>query len=341
MGKLLKKAVTVLCAFLSAFLILCLLVRCYHRGPGYEPNPLENTDFVWTPGGSWFHVHEGVSWGRMDDRGFNNPTAVQNPDIVIVGSSHMENTYVTQDRLLSVQLQNRLGDRATVYNMGISGGRLSNSLSYLPKTLEAFEKPPRLILMEAFELGLTEQTVQQILDGEIPSIYHPTSSWKGFLLQFPYVGKLLTQMNLGLWDLLNPPRKPAPAPIYEPPTELLPADAPEGQIYDPIFARLRELKETYGTEILIFYYPSEDIREDGSLNYPQDPWLLVFQKKCRENGIGFLNVTENFYELYEQEHKLPHGFITGEIGAGHLNGDGLRTIADAICQWIREKEAGI
>lgn len=338
---ILRKILKVLASGLAAFAILCCLMCGYCLSPMFTESRFGNTDFVWPAHAPWFQMVEGISWGQFDDWGFNNPQVIENPDILVLGSSHMEATYIMQEELLSSQLQQLLGGEATVYNMGISGNNLMKSLQYLPRTLEIFEDGPDLILIEANAFGMTQEDVSRILNGEIPSIYAPKPDWQKPILGLPALRLLAKQKNLGLFKLLNPPRKPAPAVDYELPGEPLPADSPEGEVYDPLFSYLKDLQDSSGTQILIFYQPTEELQKDGTVFFPQDPMVRVFEKKCRDSGIGFLDLTGKFQDLYSREHLLPHGFITGRIGTGHLNAHGHRAIAEAVNQWIQERKGEI
>lgn len=44
----------------------------------------------------------------------------------------------------------------------------------------------------------------------------------------------------------------------------------------------------------------------------------------------FLNMADRFEKMYTEEHHVPHGFITGEIGSGHINKYGHKAIAEGI-----------
>ena len=333
-----KKLLKLACAGLTALAILCFFCAVYNRTPMYRPSTLGNTDFVWPGGAAWSQMIEGISHGRFDAWGFNNPAVREDPDILLLGSSHMEGTYVNQDRLLTVQLEKLLEGRATAYNMGISGCHLPQTLQSLPKTLEVYENPPGLILIESHDLYLSQEQVSSILEGTIPSIFTPKPGWLRPILSLPYLRLMAQQKNLGLLNLLNPPRKPAPAEVYEEDRTLLPPDAAEGGVYDPIFQQLQALQQQYGVTFLIFYQPTEELQKDGSVIFPQDPRVLVFEQKCRDYGIAFLNMTESFETMYTRDHRLPHGFITGRIGTGHLNADGHEAIARAVFDWICQQE---
>ena len=335
---LFKKLCRTAAAGLCAFLILCVLSLCYFQRPMYLPSEFGNTDFRWPAGGRWLQMIEGISWGQFDQWGFNNPQVVENPEILVLGSSHMEATYVRQSQTMAQQLQGLLGDRGQVYNMGISGNHLPKSLQYLPATMEIFEQPPRLIIIEAQSLEMSDWAVGTILDRSIPSIYSPRPRWQEAILGLPYLRLLAKQQSLGIGDLLLPERSPGPAPEPEPALPMFPADAPEGSTYGPLFSEIQDLQQQYGTAFLVVYHPLESLQEDGSVRFLRDPYAEMFDYQARQYGIGFLDLTEDFEELYRQEHRLPHGFATGEIGFGHLNRDGHRVAAQAVYRWITEKE---
>ena len=335
---IIKNLLRILGAGITAFAILCVLCFFYYNTPMCVPSTLGNTDYVWPANALYIQMTEGISAGRFDAWGFNNPWVVEEPDILVLGSSHMESTYVPQEKLLSEQLARGLEGRAAVYNMGISGCHLPQTIQYLPKTLEAFEKPPRLLLIEAHDLYLSQEQVQQILSASVPSIFAPKPRWLEPILGLPYLRLMAQQKNLGLLNLLNPPRKPVPEELASLPVDPYPEDVPEGNAYDPVFSFLQELQEAYGVQILIFYQPTEELQKDGSVFYAQDPWVRVFEGKCREYGVEFLNMTDKFYEIYESEGWLPHGFVTGRIGSGHLNAYGQQAIAEEVLDWISRKE---
>ena len=336
--KFLKTTGKILGAGITAAAILCVFSFFYYRTPMCVASTLGNTDYVWPANSSWSQMVEGISHGKFDAWGFHNPQVTENPDILLLGSSHMEATYVSQEELLTVQLEKLLGGRASAYNMGISGCHLPQTLQYLPKTLEVYDTPPRLILIEAHDLYLSEDQVTEILEGSIPSIFAPKPAWQEPIYALPYLRLLAQQKNLGLFTLLNPPRRPRPQETFELPGEPLPEDAPEGRVYDPLFDYLKELQHEYGVKFLIFYQPKEELQKDGSALFLRDPWIQVFSRKCREYGIAFLDVTEQFEQMYRQEHLVPHGFSTGLIGSGHLNANGHRAIAQAVYGWILAQE---
>lgn len=336
--KIIKNLLKIAAAGLTAFAILCGLTLIYYQKPMYRKSQFGNTDFNWPSGSRWQLMTEGISRGRFDQWGFNNPEIVENPDILVLGSSHMEATYVRQSETMAQQLQQLLEGRATVYNMGIAGNHLPKSLQYLPDTLEIFEKTPRLIVIEAQAVEMDGETVRKIMDHTLPSIYEPKSEGEKVILGLPYLRLLAKQKSLGLLDQLFPPRKPPEIGPAVPPQPVLPADAPEGEVYDRLFPWLQQLQQKYSTQILIFYHPTQALRPDGGAEFQKDPYVQVFAEKCALHGIGFLDLTEDLEALYLREHKMGNGFCTGEMGTGHMNAWGHQAAARAVYDWIVQKE---
>ena len=88
-------------------------------------------------------------------------------------------------------------------------------------------------------------------------------------------------------------------------------------------------------KLIIMYHPTGVLQEDGSASFGEnDPYLAMFDSKCQQYGISFVDMTKPFMQMYDQEHKLPHGFITGKIGSGHINADGHAKIAEELAKCI-------
>ena len=92
--KIIRMAGKLILAGITAAVILSAIMFAYDILPVHYENTKGNTDFTWEPNGIWVKMTEGISFGKFDSDGFNNPQVIHNPDIVIVGSSHMEATNV-------------------------------------------------------------------------------------------------------------------------------------------------------------------------------------------------------------------------------------------------------
>ena len=93
---LFKGIIKVVLAGIVSIAIISLLLCFYSITPVHIDNPKGNTDYVWPAHSIWVKVTEGIAFGRYDADGFNNRTVIENPDIIFLGSSHIEATEVMQ-----------------------------------------------------------------------------------------------------------------------------------------------------------------------------------------------------------------------------------------------------
>ena len=110
---------------------------------------------------------EGISHGSFDADGYNNKAVVENPDIIVLGSSHTEATNVTQGKDFSALLGEKLDGEFSVYNMGISGHHFLKVCQYLPQNLERYQTVPKAVIIETDNLTFTAQEIDAMLAGDI------------------------------------------------------------------------------------------------------------------------------------------------------------------------------
>lgn len=91
------KIIKFLLAGVIAIALLSLILSFYSLLPVHIPNSRGNTDYIWPSGSFYFTTAEGIAYGKFDANGFNNPTVVYSPDILVLGSSHMEGTNLIQN----------------------------------------------------------------------------------------------------------------------------------------------------------------------------------------------------------------------------------------------------
>ncbi|MBI9079549.1 MAG: hypothetical protein JEY79_07400 [Pseudodesulfovibrio sp.] len=60
----------------------------------------------------------------------------------------------------------------------------------------------------------------------------------------------------------------------------------------------------------------------------------IFQRLCRENGVGFIDLTQKFADMYELDGKLGQGFFNTPQGAGHLNVDGQALVGEGLYEYF-------
>lgn len=99
------------------------------------------------------------------------------------------------------------------------------------------------------------------------------------------------------------------------------------------------LRQQFDGTILIVYHPQKTyIKNDGTLEFKKSETLDIFEELCRQNDIGFVDITDRYVEHYEECHELPYGFANTTPGDGHMNAIGHRIVADAIINYFEEVE---
>lgn len=330
----LKTLLKVFLAGITAVAILCGVFSLYLVTPVHIPSTKGNTDYVWPANSRWVTMREGISWGRYDADGFNNPEVIENPDILILGSSHMEATNVLQEETVAVRLGGLLEGDYTVYNMGISGHHFLKVCKYLPATLSLYENSPKAIVIETSTTYFPSGELEDFFEGNVDFTPSHNTGITAALQKLPFFRLLYRQIEDGLLGLFLF-GEPSAAPAAPEPAQIDP-DA-----YDALFRYIDSVIGPSGTQLIIFYHPSEEILPNGSVVFRPDETTALFAEKCEAYGITFVDMTQRFSDMSRDSHAVPHGFATGELGWGHLNSYGHEAIAQALADTIRElEEAG-
>lgn len=335
---MIKKVAKILFSGVIAFFILCAFFYFYYRVPVHKTSELKNTDYVWPANSSWIKFTEGISWGTFDEQGFNNKVVIKNPNILVLGSSHTEATNVNQNENFSYILQKNLGDMKSVYNMGISGHAFAKVLQYLPQSISLYPTGLEYIVIETSDIDLSENQIEKILNKSIEFTPSYDKGIISLLQKLPFLRVLYFQWEQGLKDLILPSHiniKDTKETLEKKQND---SSFYSKDYYNELFDYLQNLTKEKNIHIIIMYHPSENLGVDGTITYKVSKDLTIFKNKCKDYGIIFCDMTEDFYELFEVERKLPHGFITGRIGEGHLNKDGHRVIAKKLYKIIKTKE---
>lgn len=115
-------------------------------------------------------------------------------------------------------------------------------------------------------------------------------------------------------------------------------DAIGMQPYDEVFGYLEELQNDFRTKIMVFYQPKEQFSADGIISFPHEDTYDAFVESANNHHISFVDITSEFERMYDNDYSVPHGFITGKIGVGHLNSNGHYAVAKSLYQAIQELE---
>lgn len=331
------KVVKFLTASVIAIVALSLFIYAYNYTGVHITNTTGATDYSWESNQLISNMTEGFSWIHMDSDGFNNSynSDSDSIDILLMGSSHMEAMNVGETENLGYLLNETLPEMYT-YNIGISGHSIYTCVQNMNDAREQYN-PQKYVVLETATIELDEEIMQEVLEGKYGEIKSYDSGML-YLVQ-KYIPAVKNIYNdLSSWIDIDPV-------LSEQSQDTSSTEDSEGLTSSYITTLDNFLKKAAadaGTQLIIFYHPSHSIATDGTLlDDTDDDYKSAFENACLENGIIFVDLTEKFEELYENEHKLTHGFINTSIGSGHLNKYGHQIASEAIADVIRGIEYGI
>ena len=326
--RVIKGTAKVVAAAILSVVILSIIMSFYSLQPVHIENEKGNTDYVWPANSVWIKASEGISWGKFDENGFNNIENVDNPDIIVLGSSHMEACDVLQNQSTAYLLGEKLKNKYTVYNMGISGHQFYKICQYLPANLELFDYTPKVVILETILVNLQTEKVDEVLAGTVEHTPSHSTGLVAALQRIPFLRALYRQVDLGLLEMFWPTVNDA---VYDNKEELAEhEEIVDENAYEELFKYLFEIEEKYKTQIIIAYHHTGSINEDGTIGFTSGEKLEMFEKYANKYNIDFVDMTPHLEDMYYKEHHVAHGFVTGKLEAGHMNKFGHAALASAL-----------
>ena len=335
--KVIKSLGKTVLAGIVAIAILSGIMCLYDLRPVHHENPQGNTDYVWEANAPWVKLTEGISWGRFDSDGYNNPIVINDPDIIFVGSSHMEATNVFYNQTMCALLTKKLDNRYSIYNLGISGHHLFKVCQYLPVNLKMHSIAPKVAIIETSSVSVSAENVKKMLNFEVDHTPSHATGVIGILQKNPFFRNVYSQIESGLLNLFINKNDKA-IQIDDEVIEEITADEIDEKPYDELFNYLASLEKEYGTQIIIFYHPTETLDDASGIVFSSGAAVKVFSEYARKYGIDFIDMTNPFKAMYNADHLVAHGFVTGRIGEGHLNANGHRAVAEELYTVINNLE---
>ena len=320
---------------ISALVLLNLILFFYMYYPLARPNEYNTTDYTFEPNRIYFWMYEGIAYGKTDSAGFNNNQFISKPDIIILGSSHMQAKEVMPKYNVANQLQSNLvnsGYNFSVYNMGISSHGFIKCLKYLKNTTAHSEK---YIVIETSDIDFSGEEIESLLQYSLSRIQINTYNNKiiNFVRRLPLYQILRTQQTQGLIKVFlgkNTSTNQSLSTTQENITRI-------SANYEKLFSYIEENSD--GRQIIVFYHPTGMPTANGKLEYiTSESYLEEFKLASKRHGIIFLDLTEETEKLWQTEHKTTHGFTTGTAFSGHLNKNGHRIAARKLADCIIQNE---
>lgn len=305
--------------------ILSVFSMFYFYTGVHRPNPSGATDFRW-PNQLVIDRQEGNAVLRYDANGFNNldPDFDRPIDNLMMGNSQMEAVHNKAGDNAAAML-NELCPEQYTYNIAMGSHTIYTCVKNLENALQEYE-PTTAVLLQVSSLELDLDDMQLVLDGKYPTLPSYDTSLLAWLQTRVPACKLIYK-QLEDWVEVNTANGKEPAQAQTLSTK---------EYKEATTAFLKKAADTvdrHGVRLIIFYIPPTEIAPDGSMTCLSDPEMLAsFAGACEENGIVFLDMTEDFNALYEQQHKTPYGYANTRVGKGHMNKYGQQAVAQRLAQ---------
>lgn len=334
--KWLFKAVT---AGILSLAILSAFDLIYSFSGIHITNPSGATDYTWQSGQLKSNMTEGFSWLLMDESGFRNAKVPSKPsvNILMMGSSHMEALNVSKEQDCTSLLSRALPEMS-VYNIGMSGHTLYRCIDNAQAACEVYS-PSDFLILETDTVALNKEEMSLVLSGNAAAIPSYDSGLLFYLQKLPAIKWIYKQCT----DWISLSEREAASPLGASEDSLSEETAAVTVLssayldtLSSFLGRLQEAAGRTGCQAVIFYHPPADAAPSGGILFSTDPvYLKAFADACAMHDILFLDMTEDFATLYEEQHLFAHGFSNTAVGAGHLNRYGHELIARRFFEIIQ------
>jgi hypothetical protein len=241
----------------------------------------------------------------------------------------MEAVNVSMTENTGFVLSELLRDKS-IYNIGVSGHTIYTCVQNIKYAVDYYN-PSEYILLETSSINLDLESINQVVDESFPEI---PSYDSGIMYS---VQKKLPVVK-SIYKALDDWRSTDSVTVEA--SEEVNIDYSSQEYMQALDQFLHKASaDSASAKLIIFYHPTTKIDEEGNLISTTDSEALAaFQQACDDNGIIFVDMTEDFERLYNEEHILAHGFINTAVGEGHLNKYGHRVIAERLAQVIGGEE---
>ncbi len=335
MVKIVNQIVRMIVAGVISVIILSLFCLIYSNTGVHISNGTGATDYKWEPYQFKSTMSEGWSWFRFDGEGFNNSfdNVLDEPiDILLMGSSHMEAVNVSKNSNVGYLLNEYLPDMRT-YNIGVSGHDIYRCAGNLESAVNYYD-PSGYVVIETDRVILDQNMMSAVIDGTVTPIPSHDSGVVYDIQKFiPCVLPLYRAL-----DNWKNSGEPTETVIEDNPCLDCP-DEQYAELLDRFMALISDSAD--GRKVIIIYHPETVLDDDGNMLCENNEYVRLFDEACGNNGVMFVDMYDDFREIYESDHVLAHGFSNTAIGTGHLNEVGHNLMAKRLAACIEEYEYGV
>ena len=347
-GKYIMKRIAVylfkcIIAGIISMVLLSLFALVYYNPPLAIEQPDSITNYRYIPNKNWSFMLEGVGYGKTDNLGYNNAyyNDCIDPDIVFIGSSHLEALQVPQDANCVYVLNRMLAEdkdennNFKCINLGVSGHSFEVSVNNFKYVADKFPNA-KYILIETSNVQFSPEVLDDVIAGK----YHAPIEKKGFIAEtaqkIPFIRLMHKKFNEAATanEVADKPATDNQSQKAEPDMNTY------IEKMNIILGNISEISAEKGIEPVILLHGNFWENRDRNIVTAMDKtYKDAFMKCCADNGIKVIDVTPDFISAYKADYTFSYGFSNGTPGEGHLNETGHRIMAETIYRKINEMEA--
>ena len=338
-----KKTVEILfksvIAGIISIILLSIFSLIYYNPPVATQQSDLVTNFKFKENSNWSYMMEGFGFGTTDELGYNNAyyTDCSEPDIVFVGSSHLEALQVPQ-KDNCVYLLNEKFDKDNLpyndfkcLNLGVSANAFEVSVSNFPYITDKY-KDAKYIVIETYNVEFSSAMLDEIAEGK----FHNPEVEKGLVHKIarsiPYIRLIYKKINEITTDEV----------YVVPDTKDIRKDD-EINIYtekmNDILYELSKKSAENDIKLVILLHQRFWVDVNRNIVTENSPeYIEAFKKCCDRNNIEVIDATKPMIESYRGNFDFSYGFFNTAPGEGHLNKTGHRIIAEKVYESINEME---
>lgn len=331
-------------AALCSFCLVNFLCMFYYSAPGdlYRNNGA--TKSIRVPQSYYVNTAEGFGIIHFDKNGYNNMDGkLKEPYVLIMGSSHMEATYVQQHQNTSAILNNLLGGTETelrVYNIAHANNPLPDIIKGFSAGIEEFPDSCAIVI-EIYDTSFPipdlkeslQQTAYKVDSSGIYLSKHLNANQKlkssaiGWLPFLKYVlNRQLASIKFEFktpFGLMNKTSEPQ-------------ASTEETNYMAALNRAFSLICDEYAKPIIILYHPKVNFYNNAMTIVRDKDTYDIFKNTCENNGIIFVDTGKAFIKAFKENYTVPYGFYNTAMGDGHLNADGHKIVAHELYQVLKD-----
>lgn len=326
-------------AFVIAVLIGNSVSLIYERPTGWIDRENSSTPAIFNPGSVLVHNTEWHGVYQADKNGyFNKGTLVDSGYTIITGASHTAGKEVAYgyrySDLLNLMLKSDSKyseDDIVAYNVSMDAYFFPAIINGFSCIVSEFPNSDNIVI----EVGKTNFDVESLETALPQKLY--SESERGALitqtLSFKKKLSMTVKEMVPLTSRIKTTLKTISKGNDKDSVNDSLQDLSLEDYRDALNLDLSTIREEYGGNLIILYHPTVTITDDG-MTVDKEVTTPIFAEVCAENNITFVDMTESFQRAYEEDYTVPYGFNNTSMGAGHLNADGHRLIAEALYPYL-------